>query len=144
MIGQSNPAPPPSTRHTSPPDWLFDLGATPPPRSNPPLIADSQGNTGLPVTSLRMPVSDPPGTLDAQDKLEQTCKELEGLLLGILLRNLGKQTGRSGLFSQTWESSFYQNMFYWELAQDIGANGPGLGIAEVLHRDIMLKADTTV
>lgn len=73
-------------------------------------------------------------------ELMRICREIEGFLLGILLKNLGKDFGGSGLFNQTAESSFYQDMFFFQLAETIGTTPPGIGIADSLYDDIMLKA----
>jgi len=68
------------------------------------------------------------------------CREIEGLLLSILLKNLGEQSFGDTIFSKSWESSVYKDMFFTEMAKSIGGTSPGLGIADVLYNDIIMKA----
>jgi hypothetical protein len=72
--------------------------------------------------------------------LDQACRDLEGFLLALLLRNLAKGFGGSDLFSGSWEGSVYKEMFFFEMAKAAGARPPGLGIAKVIQNDIILKA----
>jgi Rod binding domain-containing protein len=114
---------------------LFDLGgsvSSPDAASYPLSSAYSGGSTGNLLNQSAE-------SGDQEDRLTDACRDLEGFLLGMLLRNLGKSFGGSNLFSQTWESSFYQSMFFFELAQAICAQGPGLGIAEQIKNDIIMK-----
>jgi hypothetical protein len=71
--------------------------------------------------------------------LLEACRDVEGYLLSILLNDLGESFAGSNLFSQTYESSFYKDMFFMELARVIGNQPPGLGIADALYRDISMK-----
>ncbi|MCK4720174.1 hypothetical protein KAU08_05925 [bacterium] len=79
---------------------------------------------------------------DYEKELMQACREVEGFLLGILLKNIGGDFGGSELFKETGESSFYNEMFFYELAQSIGTNPPGIGIADRLYNDIIMNADS--
>ncbi len=79
---------------------------------------------------------------DYEEELMQACREVEGFLLGILLKNTGSDFGGSELFKETSESSFYNEMFFYELAQSIGTNPPGIGIADRLYDDIIMNADS--
>jgi hypothetical protein len=74
------------------------------------------------------------------DELMLVCREIEGLMLSILLKNLGKNSFGDTIFSRGWESSMYQDMFFEEMAKSIGGTPPGLGIANVLYNDIIMKA----
>ena len=111
---------------------LFDLGS-PVSGSSPPAMSSPALRTNLSI-----PTSENP------DELMLACREIEGLLLGMLLKNLGDTDSGSTLFSSTWESSFYQDMFFTEIAKAIGNNPPGLGIAKVLYEDIIMKAGESV
>ncbi|HDS30752.1 MAG TPA: hypothetical protein ENN67_06885 [Firmicutes bacterium] len=73
------------------------------------------------------------------DELTLACKEVEGFLLGLLLKNMGSAFGRGGIFSKSFESGYYQNMFYFEIARMLSTSGPGIGIAERLRDDIIMK-----
>jgi len=73
-------------------------------------------------------------------KLMAVCKDIEGFFLSVLLKSMGESFSGSDLFSQTYESSVYHDMFFTELADSVGSNGPGLGIAQALFDDIILKA----
>jgi hypothetical protein len=103
----------------------------------------STTNGAIPLDSNSLSLSDTsPDPVDEQDqKLMQVCRQIEGFLLGILLKNLGKDFGGSELFNKTSESGYYQEMFFYELADSIGSNPPGIGIADKLYDDIMLKAN---
>lgn len=81
---------------------------------------------------------------DYEEELMQACREVEGFLLGILLKNIGRDFGGSELFKETSESSFYNEMFFYELAKSIGTNPPGIGIADRLYDDIIMKADAAL
>jgi len=74
------------------------------------------------------------------DELMLICREIEGFLLSILLKNLGEASFGDTVFSKGWESSMYQDMFFEEMAKSIGSSPPGLGIADVLYNDIIMKA----
>jgi len=89
------------------------------------------------------PFHSAPGLLssgeDAQDELMAMCRELEGFFLGLLLKNMGGSSTGGGIFSSSWESSVYQDMFYSELGNLIGTQSRGFGIAELLYGDIIMK-----
>ena len=80
---------------------------------------------------------------DKYGGLMEACRDIEGYLLSLLLNNLGDSISESGLFSQTYESSFYKDMFFYEIAREIGNQPPGLGIADVLYSDIIMKLGET-
>lgn len=119
---------------------IFDLAA---PRTsiahNPIPLYDS--NDAIPLTqdSILLSGNGPDLVNEEERELMRVCREIEGFLLGILLKNLGKDFGGSGLFNRTSESGYYQDMFFYELADTIGGNPPGTGIAERLYTDIILK-----
>ncbi len=73
------------------------------------------------------------------DPLMDVCRQLEGFLLSLLLRDMGKSFAGSTLFSQTYESSVYRDMFLTEVGRSIGERPPGLGIADAVYRDTILK-----
>lgn len=74
------------------------------------------------------------------DPLMDALREFEGYILGVMLKNMGKNFAGSNMFDESYQSSFYKTMFFQELAKAIAENGSGLGIADVIYRDIMLKA----
>lgn len=75
--------------------------------------------------------------------LMAAAKMFEGYILSVLLSNMTKSLGGGGVFGDSFQSKIYQDMFYEELGKNIGDNGPGLGIAQVLYDDIMFKASLT-
>lgn len=112
-------------------------------------------NLAPPNSSISTYSRELPGMLDSQsgsselrndyeEELMQACREVEGFLLGILLKNIGRDFGGSELFKETSESSFYNEMFFYELAKSIGTNPPGIGIADRLYDDIIMKADVAL
>jgi len=117
------------------PTWPFDLGS-----------AADRTDEGSESRALRLGGMES-GAADSDqvdDDLMAACRDVEGFLLGLLLRSLGKSLPGGDLFSQTWESGVYRDMFFMELAQSIGSQPPGLGIADMLYEDIMLKAGGSV
>ena len=74
----------------------------------------------------------------------QACRDIEGFMLGLLLKDLGKDFAGGSLFSQTYESSVYKDMFFQELAQSIGNTPPGIGIADRLYNDIILNSGDSI
>jgi hypothetical protein len=112
--------------------WPFDLGSAAEPTD--------EGSDSRPLLVGT-------GAADSDrvdEELMAACRDVEGFLLGLLLRSLGKSLPGGDLFSQTWESGVYRDMFFMELAQSIGSQPPGLGIADMLYQDIMLKAGGSV
>lgn len=93
--------------------------------------------TLMPYRRLQ-PMRDIPEDMDPE--LLAATRQFEGFFLSLLLHNLGTQMTSGDLFSGSFQSSIYRDMFYRELAKSIGENGSGLGIAEVIYRDIILKA----
>lgn len=83
-------------------------------------------------------------TPDELEELMEVCRDIEGYLLSLLLKGLGKSFASSTLFSQTSESSFYKEMFFSEMAQSLGREGPGLGIAESIYNDIIIKQSMSI
>ncbi len=95
----------------------------------------------LPTSSIVEPSAQDP---EEARELMQICRQLEGLLLGILLRNLSDTIPGGGLFSKSWESSIYQDLFFQEIANSIGSQPPGLGIADMVYDDIISRASGTL
>ena len=60
-------------------------------------------------------------------------------MVGMLLRNMGTRMAGEGVFGQSFESSFYQDLFFSEIGRSLGSQGRVLGIADTLYRDIMSK-----
>ena len=102
-------------------------------------IGKASGPRPQSIRRTNLPLSAGPGSVKPEDTLMKAAREFEGYVLGLLLRNMGKQIGRSGLFHSTYQSGFYQDMFFQELANSISTNGRGLGIADVIFNDINMK-----
>ena len=79
-----------------------------------------------------------------EDELMAVCRELEGFMLAVLLKSMNSDFAGDTIFSKTYESSMYNEMFYYELANSIGKEGPGLGIAQTIYDDIILKTSGTI
>lgn len=69
----------------------------------------------------------------------KVCKDLEGFLLGILMKSMSERFAPNDAFGNSFESSFYKDMFFTEISRTLAEQGRGLGIAEAIYKDIMLK-----
>ena len=75
----------------------------------------------------------------SEEKIIDVSRQIEGLLLSILLKDFGKSDFSGGVFSSSFESSIYHDMFFEELGRSIATDGPGLGIANLIKDDINVK-----
>jgi hypothetical protein len=73
------------------------------------------------------------------ERLLQACKDIEGFFLGMLLRNMGQKFTDQGVFGSSFESGYYQDMFFTEVAKNLADTGRTLGISEAVYRDIIMK-----
>jgi hypothetical protein len=108
---------------------------------NPILLPTANGAIPIDRNSFSLSDTAPESVSEQDQKLMTVCRQIEGFLLGILLKNLGKDFGGSELFNQTSETGYYQEMFFTQLADSIGSHPPGIGIADKLYDDIILKAN---
>jgi len=92
-------------------------------------------------TATKSEISSNPQGRD-EEKLMEACRELEGFLIGILLRTMGRAFSEKGFFGESFESKIYRDMFFSELAGAAAKSGRGLGIAELIYKDINLKAES--
>jgi len=92
--------------------------------------------------SVTPQIEQPPAISDEEAaELMDACKQVEGFLLSLLLKSMGESFAGDSVFSSTYESSVYKDMFFFELANSIGTDGPGLGIAQTLYDDIIMKTN---
>ncbi|MFH1676744.1 MAG: rod-binding protein [bacterium] len=120
-----------------------------------PKLTDNSESTGLPLFPTQKPLSisnypylNPSRATSilnsdsneiSEEKIISVSKQIEGLLLSLLLKDFGKSDFSGGLFSNSFESSIYHDMFFEELGRSIATDGPGLGIANLIKDDINLK-----
>jgi len=92
-------------------------------------------------TATKSEISSNPQGKD-EEKLMEACRELEGFLIAILLRTMGRALSEEGFFGESFESKIYRDMFFAEIAATAAKSGRGLGIAELIYKDINLKAES--
>lgn len=134
--GSSTPSSPSSREEPSFRDRLKELVEAEP-------VDDGKPSQPVAASPPRTAQQNPGNELTTSDGLDSACRDLEGFLLALLLRNLSRGFGGSTLFSRSWESSVYKDMFFFEIAKAVGSRPPGLGISEAIRSDIMLKAKGT-
>ena len=74
----------------------------------------------------------------------KVCKDLEGFLLGILMKSMAERFAPNDAFGNSFESDFYKDMFFTEISRTLAEQGRALGIADTIYKDIMLKAPGAV
>ncbi|HBN09720.1 MAG TPA: hypothetical protein DD435_14060 [Cyanobacteria bacterium UBA8530] len=77
----------------------------------------------------------------AQMKLKKACKDFEAIMVGQLLA-LAQPKRSSETLGGSSTDQTYQGMLYDELAKRISA-GPGMGVAEVLYRQLKDQVAST-
>jgi hypothetical protein len=92
--------------------------------------------------SLRNNSSISPISPEDSERLMKACRDIEGFFIGMLLRDFGKRIGQGGVFGQSFQSSFYQDLFFTEIARSMSDSGSSMGIADAIYKDIILKAPT--
>ena len=89
------------------------------------------------LQKLRTKVSGDNTTVESQSAIKEVAKQFESLFLQMMLKSMRDATpmGESGESDQT---RFYQEMFDKQIALDLanGDKGGGLGIAELLEKDM--------
>ena len=73
------------------------------------------------------------------DDLRSACQEFEGLLLGMLLREMYATVSRSGLLGANTGREVFEDLWTQELAR-LAARGSPLGLAEHLEQALTAKS----
>lgn len=71
---------------------------------------------------------------DPSKALDKVCKEFETIFAEQLLKTM-KESMPEGFLEETMADEIYKDMFYQEIARNIGQSG-ALGIADILKRHI--------
>jgi hypothetical protein len=73
-------------------------------------------------------------------EIEDAARQFEALLLYTLLKQMWASVPESKLFGNSLGGKFYREMWLEALATEIAVDGPGLGIAEPLRREMISLA----
>jgi len=73
-----------------------------------------------------------------KEKLKEACKEFEGILLGILFKQMKKTVPESAFMAKSYAREIFEEMLDEELANN--AKGT-LGIADVLYKQLCASLD---
>jgi Rod binding domain-containing protein len=68
----------------------------------------------------------------ALKRIDGAARQLEGLLLETMLKQMWATLPKSSLLGNGLEAKFYREMWLEELAGEISADGPGTGVAATL------------
>lgn len=81
-----------------------------------------------------------PQCSNAEDlRLKRACQDFESLFLAHMMKAMRKTLPESGLFGDGLGGSHFSALFDEELAARISRT-KGVGLAEILHRELMYKA----
>jgi flagellar protein FlgJ len=85
-------------------------------------------------------------TIDAKEaaKIKSTAQDFESLLVYQLLKQMWDTIPRSGLFDNGLAGQFFREMWLEELSKKVSVEGPGLGVARVVERELTDIAQRTV
>ena len=89
------------------------------------------------LQKLRTRVSKQGGSSDSQQATREVARQFESLFLQMMLKSM-RDANIAGDSQESDQTRFYQEMFDKQIALDLAnnRNGGGLGISEMLGRDI--------
>lgn len=98
----------------------------------------AQGSSGGEFQRLLLSQLDhTPGAAAAeQDKNKAVARELESELLKILFKSMWETVPKDDMLANGTGSDFYREMWIDALSEKIARSGSGLGLAEVIEREI--------
>lgn len=74
-----------------------------------------------------------------KEKLMEACKDFEGILMGIMFRQMKKTIPESKFFPKSYAREIFEDMLDEELVNN--AKGTGLGIADILYKQLSANLD---
>jgi Rod binding domain-containing protein len=77
-------------------------------------------------------------------KIKDTAQQFESLLLYSLLKQMWATLPENSMLEQGMAAQFYREMWLEELAGQISTDGPGLGIAKTVEREMITHAARTI
>jgi len=85
-------------------------------------------------------------TIDAKEaaKIKSTAQDFESLLVYQLLKQMWDTIPQSGLFDNGLAGQFFREMWLEELSKKVSVEGPGLGVAQVVERELTDIASRTL
>lgn len=91
-------------------------------------------------------VADCAELLDPQElaKIKDTAQQFESLLLYSLLKQMWATLPENSMLEKGMAAQFYREMWLEELAGQISTDGPGLGIAKAVEREMITHAARTI
>lgn len=87
------------------------------------------------VKSFAQTLDKASGKNKEDDKLYQTCQELESVFLARVLDSMRSTISRSSLLSRGLADDVYESMLYDEYAQNISKSG-SIGLADILYQQL--------
>ena len=77
-------------------------------------------------------------------KIKDTAQQFESLLLYSLLKQMWATLPENSMLEQGMAAQFYREMWLEELAGQISTDGPGLGVAKAVEREMITFAARTI
>lgn len=69
-------------------------------------------------------------------KIRKSAQDFEAFFIGHLLKDMRKSLPEGGLFEQSSESRMMHDMLDESMADDLAHKGPGIGLAQVLMKQL--------
>jgi flagellar protein FlgJ len=69
-------------------------------------------------------------------KLKQACADFEAILLDSMFQSMRKTLSGDDMFGKSLGRDLFESMYYTQISKEIASNGNGIGLGEVLYRQL--------
>lgn len=81
---------------------------------------------------------------EQMQEIDQVARDLESMLLNMMLKEMWKSVPESELFGNEIATKFYREMWLEKIADSIAVDGTGLGVAEVIKKEIVAREEQSI
>ena len=87
------------------------------------------------LSRLKVKASAQPGTAESQQATKEVAKQFESIFLQMMLKSMRDASDLSES-TESDQTRFYMDMFDKQISLDLASSGNGIGLAEMLERDL--------
>lgn len=81
---------------------------------------------------------------EQMQEIDKVARDLESMLLNMMLKEMWKSVPESELFGNEMATKFYREMWLEKIAESIAVDGTGLGVAEVVKKEIIAREERSI
>ena len=112
----------------------------------PDMPASQDGAAVLPAPAEHLAAQAPASSLEPKEaaKIKQAAQDFESLLVYQLLKQMWATIPETGLLNSGLSTQFFREMWLEELANKVSHSGNGIGVAQIVERELLETASRTV